>query len=421
MIQKKFSSKKYYLLFTLYFLAFGVLIAIIVSTINYKSNLKETQNKLLSTANAEILIKRDYLKQYITQAELLVNSVAQSDLIHSYVKSKDNLCNKRVNDLFYALVNSNKDIMQLRYIDASGKEKIRVDRDRSSLDLVMVPEEKLQDKNHRYYFKETKMLDANKFWHSRVDLNIENGKIEKPLAPTLRIATKLYVDNEFQGIIISNLLFKNTIEILSHSSTFDVYLIDNDGEIIHTPDHKNSWSRYLDNNNSLQAIFPNEANNILNSSTYTSENLYAYSLGELFNNEDNLKIIFKTKTDALYNMQKQSTSSALLIAFTILIVSIPLSWIISIIPSKLQSELADSYEEIRKNAEIINKYIIITRTDKNGLITHISKKFTEITGFTLGDMLGKKHSVLKHSSTPIELYKELWITITNGQVWEHEI
>ena len=311
--------------------------------------------------------------------------------------------------------------MQLRYIDASGQETIRIDRDKLSPDLIVISDDKLQNKSNRYYFKEASMLMSSQFWHSNIDLNVENAKIERPFKPTFRVATQLIVDNQFRGIVIANLLFKDSIEILSHSASFNIYLIDKDGEIIHTPNHKNSWSRYLKNNNSLKNIYPKHANNILTHTNYSTEKLYSFTLGDLFTNQENLKIIFETKFDTQNNLEEQNSFTALIIALTVLIVSVPLSFIISIIPSKLQNELAQSYEKIRKSSEIIDKYIMISKTDKNGIITDISKKFTTITNYEKNEVIGKKHTVLRHPDTPKKVYKNLWRTITNGKVWENDI
>jgi diguanylate cyclase (GGDEF)-like protein/PAS domain S-box-containing protein len=405
----------------MYFLGFGILVAIIVSFVNYQSSFTNIEKKIRKIADTEIENKRNYLHNYILQTEMLLNSIKKSDLTLNYIKSKSEQNRKNLNDLFYALTKSNKDIMQLRYIDATGKEQIRIDRDRLSYDLKVVLDDKLQDKSSRYYFKETSLIMTNEFWHSNIDLNIENGKIERPFKPTFRVATQLVIDGKFKGIIIANLLFKDSIEILSHSATFNIYLIDKNGEVIHTPNHKNSWSKYLENSNSLKNIYPKYANNILTHTNYSMQGLYSFTLGDLFKNQENLKVVFETKIDTQNNLEEQNSFTALIIALTVILVSVPLSFIISIIPSKLQIELAKSYEKIRKSSEIIDKYIMISKTDKNGIITDISKKFTSITNYEANEIIGKNHTVLSHPDTPKKVYKNLWRTITSGKVWENDI
>lgn len=416
-----FKNKNYHLIFAMYFLIFGIIIAIIVSFVNYQSSFTNIEKELHKIANTEIENKRNYLYQYIIQTEMLLTSIKKSNLTSQYLKSKNQQDKKNLKDLFYALTNSNRDIMQLRYLDALGNEIIRIDKDSLSPELKVIPEDKLQNKSDRYYFKETLMTKSNEFWHSNIDLNMENGKIEKPFKPTFRVATQLVVDNQPRGIIIANLLLKDTIERLSHSASFKIYIIDKNGEIIHTPNHKNSWSKYLNNDNTVQKVFPKEANNILSHKSYNTDMLYSFTLGDLFKNQENIKIIFETRSDTQKNLKEQNSFTSLIIALTVIIVSIPLSFIVSFIPSKLQDKLSQSYEKTKRYSEIINNYVMISQTDINGIITDISKKFTEITGYKQSEMVGRKHSILKHTDTTQKTYEDIWGTITKGKVWENDI
>ena len=421
MIQTNISKKKYYLVFTFYFLGFGVIVALLTSLINYKSNFTDIDNKLQNLANSEAKFKRGLLFDYISEIEMLLSSVTRNELTLKYINSREPDDKKNLTSLFYALSYANSDIMQLRYIDASGKETIRIDRDKKTPELLIVPESKMQDKGGRYYFKETLLLMANQFWHSNIDLNIEHGKIEQPVKPTFRVATQLVVKNQFKGIIIANLLFENTIKEITNSANFQLYIADKDGEIIHHPDRSGSWSKYLNNIETLHDLFPDNMNDILKNSTFKDKGIYSYTFGDLFRNSENLKIIFTPKSNLIKKIQDKNILAALVIAATVLLVSIPLSWIVSIIPSQLQSKLSDAYNKIKKNAEIIDKHVMISSTDKDGLIKDISTCFTKTTGYTADEVVGKQHNILRHPDTSLETHKNLWETILSGKIWEGDI
>jgi len=61
---------------------------------------------------------------------------------------------------------------------------------------------------------------------------------------------------------------------------------------------------------------------------------------------------------------------------------------------------------------------ILSRTDKDGNITYANDKFLEITGYSIDELLGKNHNILKADDTDEKLYKNLWATITKGKVWQ---
>jgi PAS domain S-box-containing protein len=59
-------------------------------------------------------------------------------------------------------------------------------------------------------------------------------------------------------------------------------------------------------------------------------------------------------------------------------------------------------------------------TDPQGNISYVNRKFTECTGYTLQEVLGKNPRVLNAGRCPAELYRNLWSTITQGRVWHGE-
>ena len=59
-------------------------------------------------------------------------------------------------------------------------------------------------------------------------------------------------------------------------------------------------------------------------------------------------------------------------------------------------------------------------TDITGSIVYVNPKFTEITGYTAEEALGKNPRMLKSGFTSPEEYKRLWQTITSGGAWKGE-
>jgi PAS domain S-box-containing protein len=59
--------------------------------------------------------------------------------------------------------------------------------------------------------------------------------------------------------------------------------------------------------------------------------------------------------------------------------------------------------------------IVITNAD--GVIEYINSKFSKLTGYSFNEAIGKKPSILKSGKTSLEEYRNLWNTITSGNVW----
>jgi PAS domain S-box-containing protein len=60
-------------------------------------------------------------------------------------------------------------------------------------------------------------------------------------------------------------------------------------------------------------------------------------------------------------------------------------------------------------------------TDTRGHIEYVNRKFTEVTGYTLAEVLGKNPRLLKSGDMPPETYQALWRTIRAGGTWTGEL
>ncbi|HCN20613.1 MAG: hypothetical protein A3C38_04405 [Planctomycetes bacterium RIFCSPHIGHO2_02_FULL_50_42] len=63
---------------------------------------------------------------------------------------------------------------------------------------------------------------------------------------------------------------------------------------------------------------------------------------------------------------------------------------------------------------------MIMITDSKGNIEYVNPMFTQLTGYTSEDVIGKNARILKSGETPPEEYERLWKTVTSGDKWRGE-
>lgn len=91
----------------------------------------------------------------------------------------------------------------------------------------------------------------------------------------------------------------------------------------------------------------------------------------------------------------------------------------------LESLVRQRTSELQKNIAFLRSYkramdesSIVTKSDLKGNITYANDKFCEVTGYTISEVIGKPHNIIRHPDTKSEVFKELWDTIKAKKIWK---
>jgi len=88
---------------------------------------------------------------------------------------------------------------------------------------------------------------------------------------------------------------------------------------------------------------------------------------------------------------------------------------------ELFDEIRFREQKIKDYVELVDKNVITSSTDLKGNITYVSEAFSEISGYTKEELIGKSHRIVKHEDMSQDIYNDLWSTITQNKVWQGEI
>jgi len=70
-----------------------------------------------------------------------------------------------------------------------------------------------------------------------------------------------------------------------------------------------------------------------------------------------------------------------------------------------------------------NEYILqdtdflVSQTDEKGIILFANEDFCKIAGYTIDELVGKPHNIVRHRDMPQAAFKDLWDTVKSGKVW----
>jgi PAS domain S-box-containing protein len=84
----------------------------------------------------------------------------------------------------------------------------------------------------------------------------------------------------------------------------------------------------------------------------------------------------------------------------------------------LEIERVRAETELQKLSHAVSQSpVTVVITDVDGKIEYVNPKFTELTGYTAEEVIGRNPRFLKSSAHPPEFYEQLWETITSGREW----
>ena len=211
-------------------LGFLVVTLIPAAIIGFYANYVSSNTLLTQEYNNQKELVRSLnnsIESFLASAEDDVLFLSQSSPMQRYLANHSSGDLKELkNDLakeFLVFSKQRKIYYQIRYLDESGQEVVRVDSNKRS--SYIIPDRKLQNKASRGYFKNSVGLSRGNVFVSKLDLNREHGQVETPHKPVIRYATTVqYKSGEPAGIIITNV---SAAEFLGNVD--DIALIDKDG------------------------------------------------------------------------------------------------------------------------------------------------------------------------------------------------
>ena len=60
---------------------------------------------------------------------------------------------------------------------------------------------------------------------------------------------------------------------------------------------------------------------------------------------------------------------------------------------------------------------LVSETDLKDVIKFANEDFCKIAGYTLEELMGQPHNMVRHKDMPKKAFKSLWDTVQKGEIW----
>jgi len=88
---------------------------------------------------------------------------------------------------------------------------------------------------------------------------------------------------------------------------------------------------------------------------------------------------------------------------------------------KGEAQLHDVVKQLENQKFAMDQHAIVSIADIRGNITYANDKFCQLSGYTLDELVGQNHRVVKSDEHDHAFYRDLWKTISGGNTWRGEV
>ncbi|MDC0660934.1 hybrid sensor histidine kinase/response regulator [Marinobacter sp. SS21] len=236
-------------------------LAVVLACVTYYQARQHAAQIAESAARGELVELRSLLTDALSVPARDLAGLAQAPLTQSAIASEAPAQKAaHFTQALYPLIYQNPDYFQVRWVQSSGREGVRIDIDQGSGEINEVPSEALQDKGHRLYHRRVMAMQPYQVYVSAPGLNQERGQIERPLRPTIRVAVRLpphgRTDNGYLIINVALTPILQRLTTVAGHQLLEVRLVSGNGDWIMHPNPELAWASELDHGQTVAKTDP---------------------------------------------------------------------------------------------------------------------------------------------------------------------
>jgi diguanylate cyclase (GGDEF)-like protein/PAS domain S-box-containing protein len=378
------------------------------------------------------------LQQLIVDLGLLT----ESQYLQDYLEDASPRNTARLEKDFINLAKQTALYDQIRIIDRSGRERIRINFNNGKPQAVAL--DQLQDKSTRYYFRESIRLPPGHIYLSPLDLNVENGVIEQPFKPMIRVATPLFDPRHKQttGVLVLNFLAARLLNQFQEAMTESwgsAMILNREGYWLYSPKHEDEWGFMRGNTDTFATRYPLSWTSLLNSNSgnvRTQEGLFTFTTlrpsviaprpsANVHKDAMLWRLVSRVAPDELAfsfwrSVREHSAVTLWLLLLTALL-SFLLAWLRTNNIVKSNALTAAVAKQRQAATAFNNTMEAIIITDSEHKIIAVNQAYSKITGYESDEVIGKTPRLHQSKQYDEAFYQNLWHTVAHSGHWQGEI
>ena len=175
----------------------------------------------------------------------------------------------------------------------------------------------------------------------------------------------------------------------------------------------------------LNTNFQISNNAFLEMTNFSKEELFQRNFFDFINYEESQKfkslLVQLDEKGFLENYQlvcKVKNNEKIIINLSVVLLPNKKSLLFSI---KDFTQLKRKEKLIHDYVDLIDKNVITSTTDLNGVISYASEAFCKISGYSKEELIGKNHNIIKDPTVLENIYEQMWKDLNENKIWKGEL
>ena len=131
-----------------------------------------------------------------------------------------------------------------------------------------------------------------------------------------------------------------------------------------------------------------------------------------------LQNILKEEKKSLKELSDEYLIKVFIVLTILISISLMIARYLSLKIHNVEIEREDQMNILEQYKLLLDRSAVVSKTDKDGIITYVNGSFEKISGFNKNELIGVTHKLIAHPDTPRSQSKKLWDTILKGKIWK---
>ncbi|MDW6092919.1 sensor domain-containing diguanylate cyclase [Vibrio rhizosphaerae] len=329
----------------------------------------------------------------------------KSEVVHDYLTHSQPSRPLFLRAMIRQLTQSFPAIEQLDILNRSGDTRVRFVKSAA-------PDNQIQfsppdQESIVPYVRQLRQAKPNDIWFSQIRQQSGLIRTEKLM---LQAGLPIFMHGQLIGALTIHLDMTEFWQSLFFQPDADIYLLDKYGQILYGNQSLNHWET------DFQSVPHTSLPTAL--AMWKASGFSTFSLSHLIPSHDELTLAYRMRGEAPYH----SDNNLLLIAImAVVALAIPIGALMMWHTIQRKIMLNKLSVENQASLNIIDQYIPVIFTDKQGRILRCNDAFLKLTGYARHELLGQSYGMLSDSLVVNQVSFSMFRTLLPGKQWQGEL